>query len=537
MAMKQRLQQKLLQHLNNIGFPAPCAVYRNRLEIDEYVAKNLADFKQPHILMMLLKNFDINALVESNAYNIASSFRNHIQTLTELNRINIAHLSEALTSERANDKFTQLVEYLRTNNRDTTTWMPSYSIRIYNCKTMDIFENTCEQLRRFNVSYKELSREETISITANPNMAIRGFYTNLPNTDSRAFIFITKGLCKSALKPIKTLLYKYYTAAMKQKYPEHYEEFWNTELDGLYDNVFILNDKAAMVSNVLASIEEMLEALERAAEQKRRERIKAVLESLPNNALQIAQDEVARRRSRYDEQLRILKDYEEQMIEAENKCYAIKYGEETVNEAVKVLINSLAHKIKYIAYRSREQRLYLIADNVLQFFDGKKLNTYLRNPRSTLSMSPVYIQNLLIETFVKRSVKLHMTVGFAINTVSGDITRVDLEDISQSELIDADRKGIPNTHHRYFNCWGDNRNLVVKAIRDGKLADAIMIAYAATAGINLSDTPVFTKLLDCLQGRVEPFYRTLAFIEKDGAMLTIEEYRQLPEIHEKVMEV
>lgn len=537
MAIKQRLQQKLVQFLTQCTLPTPAFVYRNRLDIDECEARTLADFKQPHILMVLLKHCSVNTLTEASIYNMSSTVRSHMSTLSDLNRITIQHLSETLTTEAASDLFTRFADYLHSNNSDETMWLPSYSVRIYNCKTTDIFENTCEHLRRFNVSYKELSREETISITTNPNIAIRGFYTNLPNTDSRVFVFVTKGLHKSALKPIKTLLYRYYTETMKRKYPEHYGKVWDNSLDTLYDNTFILNDRSVVVNRILENFSDILEELEKEIETQRKARIKAVLETLPNTALQRMAEEVSERRRRYDEQVVNLLRYEKEVIDAENRYYAIKHGEDSVNEAVKTLLNSLASKIKHISYRHREQRLYLVADNTLQFFDGSKLNTYLRNPRSTLSMAPVYIRNLLIEAFVKRTVKIHMTIGFSINIVSGDVSRVDLEDFPASELVDADRKGIPNTHHRYFNCWGDNRNTIIKAVRDGKLADAIMVAYAASAGINLSDTPVFSKLLDCLQGRAESFYRTLPYIEKDGVMLTIEEYRQLPEIDEKVMEV
>lgn len=537
MSVKQTLKEKLLR-VANMGLPSAYRVYRNRLGIDEIDAQRLMDFKKPHLLMKLIEKTGIADICSTNVYDLQGDIRGRgIRNSAEFNKMVIEYYSEEMPDTLARSKFEQLVGLVRSHNLDNNVWLPSYNVTICNCKSAEVFDKTCNQLREMQVSYKELSREETIALTVHPNLSIRGFYTTLPNIDSRAYVFVTKGLCTSALKPIKELLYKHYTEAMKARNTDYYTKFWDESLDELYTDSVFTNNYSEVVDKILAKFEETINAEEKAAEERRKAHVTSVVKALPNNALLNAESDAESKRRSYEDQMVRMMNAEKAWLDAQNRVYAIKCSENKINEAVEVLLANLTDKIRYIAYDRNTTQLKILANNTLQFFDGNKIKTYLNNPRSTLSTSPKYVINLFIETFVKHTVKLHLNVGFKINVVSGDIAVLRLSEVSPSALLIEGRDGIPNPHHEYYNCWGDNRRLIVNAVQNGNLADAIMIAYAATAGINLSDTPVFTKLLDGVKGNLEDYYREIPYIEKDGKLLTITEYRQIPGIETTVMEV
>lgn len=50
--------------------------------------------------------------------------------------------------------------------------------------------------------------------------------------------------------------------------------------------------------------------------------------------------------------------------------------------------------------------------------------------------------------------------------------------------------GIPNSHISRYNCWGDNKNPIRKALQDGKYDIVYAQIKSALAGINVIDTPV-----------------------------------------------
>lgn len=537
MSIKQNLKEKLLG-IANVVLPSSYHVYRNRLGIDELDTKRTMDFKIPHLLMESIKELGMDNICNTSKFDLASTVRSRaIRNSSTFNRMYIEYYSEEISDMEAHSKFESLAERIKTVNLDRDVWLPTYNVTICNCKSAEIFTKICDNLREMQVSYKELSREETIALTVHPNLSIRGFYTAIPNVDSRAYVFVTKGLCKDALAPIKALLYKHYTETMKARNTDYYAKYWNTTLDELYTRTTYTPQLYEIVDKILERFEEAISAAEKAEEIRRKERINNTIKMLPNNALLNATKDAETKRRNYETQLEQLELAEKDWVNAQNKVYAIKYSEDKVNETLEVLLKSLSDKIRYIGYASDRNQLRIFADNTLQFFDGNKIKTYLSNPRSTLRTAPIHVINLFIEAFIKRTVTLHMNVGFKIDIKTGDISVLKLNEISAAQALVQGRDGIPNPHHEYYNCWGENRRLIANAVQEGNLADAVMIAYAATAGINLSDTPVFTKLLDGVKGSLETYYREIPYIEKDGKRLTITEYRQLPNIETTVMEV
>ena len=88
----------------------------------------------------------------------------------------------------------------------------------------------------------------------------------------------------------------------------------------------------------------------------------------------------------------------------------------------------------------------------------------------------------------------------------------------------AQLKGIPNPHHKYYNCWGDNEPEIQCALADRKLDIAYAQIITAMVGINISDTAVMSKFVE---NELYTYRNVKCLRVKDtGEIITITEYKQ-----------
>lgn len=128
-------------------------------------------------------------------------------------------------------------------------------------------------------------------------------------------------------------------------------------------------------------------------------------------------------------------------------------------------------------------------------------------------------QKLLCDIFENRSIELLIEQQFVMNIETAKIR-------STRDYV-SNNAGIPNPHHYYFNCWGDNEYHISKAIASGDLVTALSQAIAATASFALSDGTVWGKFINT-ELREFSDYCCL----KDtttGEIMTIEEYLEREE--------
>ena len=85
-----------------------------------------------------------------------------------------------------------------------------------------------------------------------------------------------------------------------------------------------------------------------------------------------------------------------------------------------------------------------------------------------------------------------------------------------------DLKGMFNPHHYYYNCWGDNQSLITRALSEHDYITAILQAFAAIAGINVTDTAVITQFVE----REIPEFRNTPCIKVNttNELITFTEY-------------
>lgn len=126
-------------------------------------------------------------------------------------------------------------------------------------------------------------------------------------------------------------------------------------------------------------------------------------------------------------------------------------------------------------------------------------------------------ENLLDAIFERKAV---LTFGTQINMYFGSGT-VKGPEFSNSEK----NNGIPNPHIYFYNCWGDNWPLIIRAMNEGDYVSAYLQIKSALMGLTLTDTSVMEKfVLKELEGDKYKNCRCITDVAS-GKVMTIEEAR------------
>lgn len=139
----------------------------------------------------------------------------------------------------------------------------------------------------------------------------------------------------------------------------------------------------------------------------------------------------------------------------------------------------------YIYMRYKTPLLYWDED-VFKILRESSNNNPLHNPNEER-------QWLIDDIFIKRNVVLWFDSAFRYNLAGVGFERRILE----NEFNDVpSAKGLPNPHHYYYNCWGDNEPAIIAAQNKGDNVIAFAQIFAAIAGINLSDNIVLNRFIN-----------------------------------------
>ena len=200
--------------------------------------------------------------------------------------------------------------------------------------------------------------------------------------------------------------------------------------------------------------------------------------------------------------------------------YVLKLTEDTsaAEEQLKTFLMSSRDHFRYIEYNARRKQLNFVYETALIYFDQNAYDIYAHSTRPNMvtNAAPA-IKSLLDDIFVTRMIKMHFVSGVQLNMETGDIRYLDPYSIPDT-VVD----GLPNPHHRHFNCFGDNVSQLRRAVRNKDYVSAILQAESAIAGINIADATVFRRFIenDLTYSTAIPCLEVAA----TGERITIEEY-------------
>ena len=200
--------------------------------------------------------------------------------------------------------------------------------------------------------------------------------------------------------------------------------------------------------------------------------------------------------------------------------YVLKLTEDVsaAEEQLKTFLMSSRNHFRYIEYDTRRKQLKFVYETALIYFDQNAYDIYAHSTRPNMvtNATPA-IKSLLDDIFVTRMIKMHFVSGVQLNMETGDIRYLD-----PYSTPDTFVDGLPNPHHRHFNCFGDNVSQLRRAVRNKDYVSAILQAESAIAGINIADATVFRRFVenDLTHSTAIPCLEVAA----TGERITIEEY-------------
>lgn len=167
----------------------------------------------------------------------------------------------------------------------------------------------------------------------------------------------------------------------------------------------------------------------------------------------------------------------------------------TVNEDQKITdlqeyFKSCRDKISHIG--AANNMITVIYKTPLIYFEENLLKPYFESNRTNvINDAPDWVQQMLKDIFFEKKYTLLIESGVTMNLADRRFQYARPE----SYIEIANLKGIPNPHHRYYNCWGDNQSTIFRALQDSDYLTAFLTAFAAMAGLSLSDTAVIDKFI------------------------------------------
>ena len=220
--------------------------------------------------------------------------------------------------------------------------------------------------------------------------------------------------------------------------------------------------------------------------------------------------------SNYTEIARMMKEMNQ--IKA-NYLFQITMEEDQKLKDLQDYLKTCKDKVSYI--KAENNALTLIYRTQLIYFEEDLLKPYFRSSRSNVvTQAAKWKQQLMKDLFINKKYTLQIESSIMLDLANKSFRYIPVTNlISTSQL-----QGIPNPHHNYYNCWGDNQPIIFKAIQDGDYLQAILTAFAAMSGLNLSDTAVIDRFI---RDELGSFCTIPCLTDNEtGETITISEYER-----------
>lgn len=285
------------------------------------------------------------------------------------------------------------------------------------------------------------------------------------------------------------------------------EKFANAWLSGNADTVYrIITDYYAeykrnkTIAERMAAIEALSKSMVTNREQEFRRRIESI-------------------EGEIDSLMSSIKSYTNQMNAVKGEYLLYKLEDDTKKtEELKAFFKSIGDKLVYVNYS--DYRLQLVYKTKLVYYEPELLKRYFDSTRNNcVNNAASYIQALLKDIFLNNKYNLLIESGAIVYVRDNNVGYMHPENAVTETLT-----GIPNPHHKYYNCWGDNKPNIVNALIQKDCITAISQIFAAMSGLNISDTAVMEKFI-----REELVtYQNVPCLEnkETGEIITISDYER-----------
>ena len=306
-----------------------------------------------------------------------------------------------------------------------------------------------------------------------------------------------------------SVIFKIATAIMLDLNPfkDDTEKFANAWLSGNADTVY------DTVTNYYA------EYKRNKAFRERMEAIEMLGKSMSTDREQEFKSRIQRIEDDINNTMSDLRVYTQRMNTVKGEYLLYKLEDDTKKtEELKTFFKTIGDKLSHISFN--DNKLSIVYKTKLVYFESDLLKRYLDSTRpNCVTTAAPHIKRLLIDIFLERKYDLLIETGAGLYLRDNNIAYVPPENLIETRL-----SGIPNPHHKYYNCWGDNKPSIVNALINKDYITAISQVFAAMSGLNIADTAVMEQFIrEELQ-----YYPDVACLEDKttGELISISDYKR-----------
>jgi len=230
----------------------------------------------------------------------------------------------------------------------------------------------------------------------------------------------------------------------------------------------------------------------------------ARINTIENQTRQL-NNEMQRALSIYDESLKKLTEYNI-LIE--------KYREGT-GEVVEELQTISKMKGVYDLNLTHNGQLRITLRLPLDYFDSDEAECAIRNVQDDNVKR--FIEEIFIEQKYKLYIRTDAYYSYTPDAYFQDFTSIPEQDCRQINAMF-------NPHFQFYNCLGDYKPALVKAMREQDLTLFINVAIAAARSMNFKDGSVCNRWFSWLRNAFDSdndFYLGIKCLEKDGKLYTL----------------
>lgn len=290
------------------------------------------------------------------------------------------------------------------------------------------------------------------------------------------------------------------------------ERFEPKEIE--YFKCLVNRSQVKRISNVKPTkIYQELETLEKYFLLEREIRYKTLFDVIANSRINTVENQSRHYR---DQAERAIREYDEALKKIHEYEIIINKYKEGTSEVVDELKTISKMKGVYDLINYNGNMLQIVLRVPLDYFDIDEAECAIRNIHDENVVK--FINDVFIEQKYKLYIRTDAYFAYTNDARFQDFTRLDVDNCAQINALF-------NPHFQYFNCLGDYKPQLVKAMADQDLTLFVNIAMAAARSINFKDGAVcnrwFEWLRDCFTNN---YYLDTKCLEKDGKLYTLKQW-------------
>lgn len=234
---------------------------------------------------------------------------------------------------------------------------------------------------------------------------------------------------------------------------------------------------------------------------------------LTENKIKSIKDSIERERNKISQYEEAISAMYENILDFSKTLFAL---ENTNSDYIEEYLDYLVHNKTITVLNVTDKSITLDIVAPIRYFDSDVMRKYFESNASFIQNNP-FNKWLMEKLFISCEIQLYTQVNVILSFDRPDVCRDSYADYMNY---------IPHPHLARFNCWGNNKALIVRAISECDYIGATEQIIASAFNLNLLDLTVVTELLHTFT--VRPYNTAKSFkIKSTGEFKSYVELKEV----------